>query len=373
VNEPDPFIPNSSVATSVLGMAEDKGTRTSEREKDGTQPPPPKPWTLKEFGGKPVWDWMDLLIVPIVLALITVAFTVLQDARQQRIEDQRAEAERELAQQRAQDAALQAYLDQMSHLLLEKDLRGSKEGSVVGTLARARTFATMQRLDAQRNQTIARFLGESELIATDGTTTSLLKGARLDHADLAGVDLRRADLSEANLQGANLHMASLKYANLRDADLSGTTDLNNATLEGATLEGADLTNAKLKFTDFRSVYPDITSLTNANLSRAFLFGARLEGTWMPRADLRNAALIDADLDFANLRNADLSGANLKNADLRCATLTNANLRNAKRVSEVQLRKVWFLKGTTMPNGQKCEDLLKGIMGRGEDAENPDPS
>src|SRR5215217_9444326 len=29
------------------------------------------PWTLREFGGKTVWDWMGLLIVPLMLAVIT--------------------------------------------------------------------------------------------------------------------------------------------------------------------------------------------------------------------------------------------------------------------------------------------------------------
>jgi hypothetical protein len=69
-----------------------------------------KPWTLREFGGKTLWDWMGLLIVPVVLSLITVAFAWQQDARQQWIENKRAEAERELAEQRAQDEALQVYL-----------------------------------------------------------------------------------------------------------------------------------------------------------------------------------------------------------------------------------------------------------------------
>ena len=45
--------------------------------------------------------------------------------QQGRIADQRAEADRELAEQRAQDEALQAYLNQMSSFLLEKDLRPS--------------------------------------------------------------------------------------------------------------------------------------------------------------------------------------------------------------------------------------------------------
>jgi hypothetical protein len=39
------------------------------------------------------------------------------------IENERAEAERELAEQRAQDEALQAYLDQMSQLMLDRNLR----------------------------------------------------------------------------------------------------------------------------------------------------------------------------------------------------------------------------------------------------------
>jgi hypothetical protein len=102
-----------------------------------------KPWTLREFGGKTLWDWLQLLIGPVMLSLATVAFARQQDARQQRIENKRAEAERELAEQRAQDEVLQAYLTQMSTLLLEKDLRSSEEDSEVRTLARARTLTVL--------------------------------------------------------------------------------------------------------------------------------------------------------------------------------------------------------------------------------------
>ena len=105
-------------------------------------------WT--GFRGKSVWDLLQLLIVPLALAVVGFLFTMQQDIRQQdiederarqarNIEDQRAAAERELAKQRAQDEMLRAYLDQMSHLLLEEDLLGSQEGSMVRTLARART------------------------------------------------------------------------------------------------------------------------------------------------------------------------------------------------------------------------------------------
>jgi Flp pilus assembly protein TadB len=45
---------------------------------------------------------MQLLIVPIALLLITLAFTWQQDARQQEIEDRRAHLERSVEEQRAQ-------------------------------------------------------------------------------------------------------------------------------------------------------------------------------------------------------------------------------------------------------------------------------
>ena len=121
-------------AVIVSVMTEDKGKQAA-GEKQGR-----KPWTLREFGGKTLWDWLQLLIVPVALSLITVGFALWQDTRQQSIENKRAEAERKLAEQRAQDEALQAYLDQMNGLLLERDLRASEVDSEVRTLARARTL-----------------------------------------------------------------------------------------------------------------------------------------------------------------------------------------------------------------------------------------
>src|SRR5215208_7161642 len=88
------------------------------------------------FRGMTVRDWLQLLIVPLALVVISFLFAAQQDQRQQQTENQRAEAERELANQRAQDEALQAYLDQMSNLLLERNLRESAEDSEVRTLAR---------------------------------------------------------------------------------------------------------------------------------------------------------------------------------------------------------------------------------------------
>jgi hypothetical protein len=102
-------------------------------------------WT--GLGDKTLWDWLQLLIVPLVLVIGGFSLTTLQDARQRAIEDQRA-----------QDTALQAYLDQMGNFLLEKDLRTSKEDSEVRTLARARTLTVLARMDPSRRQEVMQFL-----------------------------------------------------------------------------------------------------------------------------------------------------------------------------------------------------------------------
>jgi uncharacterized membrane protein len=213
-------------------------------------------WT--GFRGMTVRDWLQLLIVPFALVVIGFVFTAQQDARQQQIEDQRAEAERDLAEQRAQDEALQAYLDQMGSLLLEKDLRTSEEGSEVRTLAEARTLTALQRLDADHNRIILRFLREAKLIHGGRSVVRLtfadlkgadLTGADLNSIDLEGADLRGADLRDANLSHTYLHRAHLEGANLQGADLRGAvlTDakvIDDQLVEARSLEGATMPNGQ---------------------------------------------------------------------------------------------------------------------------------
>jgi hypothetical protein len=204
-------------------MVEKQGNQAA-GEKQGR-----KPWTLREFGGKTFWDWMGLLIVPVVLSLITVVFAWQQDIRQNEIENKRANAERELARERAQDEVLQAYLDQISGLLLGRDLRASEKGSEVRTLARARTLTALRRLDPSRKEELLQFLVEADLVqGVDGRDPII---------SLRGADLRGAHVFGANLSGTNLSNADLSGANLFKAEGITTEKLEQQadSLEGATM------------------------------------------------------------------------------------------------------------------------------------------
>jgi uncharacterized protein YjbI with pentapeptide repeats len=316
------FIADSSNTVILSVMVEEKGRQTADK-KEGR-----KPWTLREFGGQTVWDWLHLLsalAIPVVLAAAGLWFTAQQDQRQVAIENQRAEAERELAQQRAQDEALQAYLDQMDNLLLEKNLRESAEDSEVRTLARARTVTLLRRLDSTRNRDILQFLREARLTPSPEIYNPTL--GPLGGSKISIVRLDYTDLSEANLRGANLDSFNLRGTDLSGADLRGAylawTKLDETNLKGAKLQGANLSGD--------------TSLRNTNLKGASLQGANLSG--------------EVDLSNANLESVNLEGANLEGAE---------------GVTDQQLAAAKSLEGATMPNGQNYEDWLKDKEGNGED-------
>ncbi len=132
-------------------------------------------------GDKTLWDFLQLLIVPLMLAGIGLWFSAQQDIRQRELEDQRA-----------QDAALQAYLDQMSTLLLEENLRGSEQDSEARTLARARTSTILEGLDAQHKRKVFAFLNQAESI-NKGTLVVSLGGVNLSEADLSNFLLDNID------------------------------------------------------------------------------------------------------------------------------------------------------------------------------------
>jgi hypothetical protein len=319
-----------------------KATRKRTWRRDAQEPTrQSKAWTLREFGGKPAWDWLQLLIVPLALVLIGLVFSAQQDQRQQKIEDrraqveraveeQRAQAEREIQEERADHATLEAYLDQMGTLLLDRDLRASEENSDVRRLARARTLVVLDALGPERQERVLRFLSEADLIQptpADKQPVIALKYGSLENIELPyRILLRGANLQQADLSGANL-----AHIDLRDTYLAGA-HLEDANLEGAFLEGADLSGTFLEGAD----------LSGANLADVDFSNA--EELWKKGTDMweRGAGLGHADLSGADLSNANLESANLKGAD----------------VTEEQLDQAKTLKGATMPNGQTYEDWLK---------------
>src|SRR5215208_6964983 len=190
----------------MVAMAE---SRSKHPQEPGKRPPlRSRLWAWTGFADKSLWEWVQLLsslAIPFVLAIAGFWFT-----------DQQNKSAREIEEQRAQEATLQAYLDQMSTLVLEKNLHNPDPGGVfkidahhkvnkAEIIARARTVTVLRRLDPNRKAQVLQFLVEAALVQNlpeRGRPVMRLVGADLREAHLSGADLSGADLSEADLSGA---------------------------------------------------------------------------------------------------------------------------------------------------------------------------
>ena len=300
-------------------------------------------WILREtyqadnfgFASKTFWEWMELLVVPAVLAAAGLWFTNVQkqteleiaekarDEDRERAEKAREtdreiaekerETDREIALERQRQQTLENYLDRMKELIMDRQLL-PHEREAGKRLARTWTLNVLRELTAKRNRQVIQFLQESELLLRQNAMVDL-SGANLSGANLDGAYLSGADLSRANLYGAYLSGADLSEANLSEADLS-EANLSEANLYRANLHGAHLNKADLSEATLYSA-----NLYEAGLYRANLSGAGLSGANLYEADLSKADLSKVDLNEVNLSKADLSGADLSNAKIFDAQLT----------------------------------------------------
>jgi uncharacterized protein YjbI with pentapeptide repeats len=328
--------------------------------------------TGAQHSAKTFWDWMELLLVPLVLAIGGFLFSREERRAEREAADQRAEAERGIADSRNRETTLQNYLDKMTELLLEKKLSNPKAPSVVQDIARARTVTTLRQLDVTRRNLLLGFLYQANLIRKSDPvrilheadlheadlSDAILNNADLSGAFLTGAHLSRAFLGGANLQRALLNEASLRWADLREADLR-EADLLGANLSGAGLYMADMSGADLTAVDLSGALLIKTCLSGSDLSyvrlnEADLSGSDLSGAHLNKATLNKTKLIEACLEGADLREseligADLSRADLKGADLRGAALIGADLSGAD-LRETKLGGARYSDDTRWPEG-----------------------
>jgi uncharacterized protein YjbI with pentapeptide repeats len=252
------------------------------------------------FAGKTLWDWLQLLIIPAVLAVAGYIINLTISKGEQAATEQRAKSEREIVEDNQRETALKEYIDKMSELILHEDLLGSDPKIEVRMIAQIQTLTVLTRLDGKRKGSVLSLLIDSKLINNEETIIYL------GGADLSGVHLIRGDYFD----GINLHNTNLSKAYLYDA-----------------------------------------TLLEANLSNANLSEANLTGTNLFMANLNGANLLGAKLREAYLQGTDLSKANLQGTDLSKAYLRGANLEGATGITTEELEKqTKSLKGATMPDG-----------------------
>jgi uncharacterized protein YjbI with pentapeptide repeats len=296
-----------------------------------------------DFRNKTFFDWLEVVLVPVVIAVGGFLYSQQQKA-QDIVQQQNAEQSADIARQHE---VMSNYLTRMTNLLIKQNLRLSPENSEERIIARAITLNAARQLEDERKGQLIKFLYEAKLIGHCPSGENLntsdncirpifnLESAILEKTSfegsmpsLEGIDLKEAVLSSAQLSGITLTKAKMQKVDLRGADLTKAfmveVDLAGAKLERIDLKGAVLSKANLKGAQIK----------NGNLQCSLLRGTELQEANLEKANLSNADLNSAQLgvnsvgEKTNLKDANLKGANLLNVDLRETRLQSTNLEGA---------------------------------------------
>jgi hypothetical protein len=217
------------------------------------------------FQKKSFWDWLQLLIVPLMLAFGAFYLNYASETR-----------DKQIAEEGKQQELLKDYFSKMQTLIVEtkkskdsqpkivetkksvettksKDSQPNPDGSPLLPefipIAQALTLAVLDELDGKRKGKVISYLADSKLI------TANIK----DQKSKPVIDLRKANLKEIVLE--------------------------DVSLDGLSITGADMTEAKLTE----------VILTNSNLVSSKFINATLDTVDFSGSKLGNSNFYDADL------------------------------------------------------------------------------
>lgn len=210
---------------------------------------------MKSLKNKTLWDWMGLLIVPMVLLIGGYFLNQSQITQQNNIEearitrqidldDKRIAEQRRIEDERNYINILNNYRRSITDLMINGGLNDAGYNVASVKTASALTASTAPQLDGERKGQLIIFLFKAHLIMSDNPRVNLAKvdlsKAILTDADLQKIDLRNARLTQVNFTRTNLTDAVLRGADLTDVDFT------DAILSGVKLTDTQRVQASLQ-------------------------------------------------------------------------------------------------------------------------------
>ena len=262
---------------------------------------------------KLLWDWLQLLIIPIFLTLAGWIYSVLQK-----------QTDYKLAKEKENSVVLQAYFDSMKDLIVDGKLMDTKNDPdhPVRALARSKTITTLQMIDDERKKAVLNFLSHAGLIKLDQPVIMLdelelnhvnFQNLRLTFVDLKSIVFKSANLTKAKIENCNLSLGDFSEAMARGSHFTYSV-LKGVNFFNADLEGTDLSKAELVSANLQK-----TKLKKSNLSGSNLAGAKLQGSDF------SEAMLDSCI-FSNYDDSAGGRTRIQNTIFRKANLTKAQFR-----------------------------------------------
>lgn len=151
------------------------------------------------FSDKTLWDWLQLLIVPVILSAGFWYFNTQYN-------NQVMERDLRIAEDLNRETVFQSYLDNITELILVNNLLDLKESndSSVKKVAQVRTIHSLRLLDPPRKNLLIQYLRDSGLNAYLLSNTNLT-GINLDTCDLSEINFAKSILNDNNFSSTSLY------------------------------------------------------------------------------------------------------------------------------------------------------------------------
>lgn len=222
-------------------------------------------WQWTGFGEKKLWDFLDLLIVPLILAIGGYAFQEITKMKESN----------QSTDKYHQDILIN-YLNDMTKLLENGLLNVEDINDSKFIIAQGKTLITLESLDPIRQHLVLQFLKAAHLNPLSKLKIS--KGCYSGEKALNGI-LYQAQMSGASLMKMDLSNTVMMCANFKDSNLAGS-NLSESEFNIADFTGANLTD--VNFTH--------SILFNANFTDAILKNADFTGTLIGGTNLTNTQI-----------------------------------------------------------------------------------
>ncbi|MDX2230239.1 MAG: pentapeptide repeat-containing protein [Leptolyngbyaceae cyanobacterium bins.349] len=261
---------------------------------------------------------LQVLVIPLTLALIGYGFTLFQtDLTNKRQDADSADKARETREQ-----VLTDYSKQISELVTKHNLNNFGKGAdtYVRSIAKGQTFIALRRLDVSDKN------GEDDQAKAED------------------------DQAKAKVDAGKLKGLLIRY--LHDAWLIGYLYKSEESKPEEPVEPTIILGG--------------ANITDVVLENAWLEGINLRGAVLNNGNFRNAFLKNANLSNTSLRNVDFTGADLTDADLTGADLRFAKLKSAKNMDSTKLDGACYIENQTdFPSEFKPKNMIAIDQDRSE--------
>ncbi len=179
---------------------------------------------LDKIQNKTLWDWLELLIIPFCLLLLSCLMTYTMDNLQKK----------ELNEQK-ENELLKSYFSDMTSLMMNPIYKtliettlSDNNANEIQQITSARTLVALDTVSPERRSKIMNFLSDAGLIDNiplkrANLTETNLKYLWLKNGNFHSANLNKADLTGANLKGAKLYFIKYEGTIFNDATYNECT------------------------------------------------------------------------------------------------------------------------------------------------------